>query len=96
MADQNQTTAERDRDKDGDCMLCGARDDQECGCDQTETTDAASPEWETDCLRWRGRVLTGKHAHWCFDWDGLPVDETCDEFHSCTCTGKDAPHAKPI
>ena len=42
-------------------------------------------DWREDCLRWRGVVLTGDKAHWCHDWDGLPVDETCREFESCTC-----------
>ena len=42
-------------------------------------------DWKEDCLRWRGRVLTGKLAHWCFDWDLLPVDETTPEFDCCTC-----------
>jgi hypothetical protein len=41
-------------------------------------------EWAADCLRWRGRVLTGKYAHWCYDWDGLPIDETTPEF-PCSC-----------
>lgn len=41
--------------------------------------------WEADCLRWRGMVLTGDWGHWCFDWDGLPVDETTDEISCCTC-----------
>ncbi len=45
---------------------------------------APSKEWIEDCLKWRGVVLTGEHAHWCFDWDGLPVDETCDEW-PCDC-----------
>lgn len=44
-----------------------------------------SPEFSADCLHWRHRVLTGKYAHWCYDWDGLPVDETCGEFTCCTC-----------
>ena len=43
-----------------------------------------SPDWIEDCMRWRGRVLTGKHAHWCHDWDCLPIDETTDEF-PCAC-----------
>lgn len=42
-------------------------------------------DWNEDCLRWRGSVLTGKYAHWCMDWDGLPVDETTSEWDSCTC-----------
>lgn len=43
------------------------------------------PEWSEDCLRLRGRVLTGKWAHYCWDLDGLPIDETCPEFSFCTC-----------
>ena len=43
-----------------------------------------SPQWKADCLRWRGRVLTGKHGHWCPDWDGLPIDETTTEW-PCAC-----------
>jgi hypothetical protein len=45
-------------------------------------------EFDRDCLKWRGRLLTGKHAHWCYDWDGLPVDETTAEW-PCTCGLKD-------
>jgi hypothetical protein len=41
------------------------------------------PTWEEDCITWRGHVLTGKWAHWCYDWDGLPIDETCGEFPCC-------------
>lgn len=41
-------------------------------------------EWEVDCLRWRGRVLTGQHSHYCDDWDGPPMDETCGEW-PCVC-----------
>ena len=41
-------------------------------------------EWEADCLKWRGKILTGKHAHWCMDWDDLPIDETCSEW-PCAC-----------
>lgn len=36
-------------------------------------------QWISECLRWRGVVLTGKRAHYCYAWDGLPVDETTDE-----------------
>lgn len=43
-----------------------------------------SPDWHTDCQKWRGRVLTGKHAHWCAEWDHLPMDETCAEW-PCGC-----------
>ena len=40
--------------------------------------------WESECLKWRGVVLTGERAHYCFDYDGLPVDETCVEW-PCGC-----------
>jgi hypothetical protein len=40
-------------------------------------------EFKQDCLKWYGKVLTGKFAHWCYDWDGLPIDETCGEFTCC-------------
>lgn len=46
-------------------------------------------QWKADCLKWRGRLLVGEKAHWCGDWDGLPVDETTpDEFSCCDCFGK--------
>lgn len=48
-----------------------------------------SQDWIEDCQRWRGRLLTGKLGHWCYDWDGLPVDETCDEFAACMCWEED-------
>jgi hypothetical protein len=41
--------------------------------------------WITDCLKWRGKVLTGENCHWCYDWDGLPVDETTPEWDCCAC-----------
>ncbi len=41
--------------------------------------------WEQDSKQWRGVVLTGKYKHWCNDWDGLPMDETCPEFTGCLC-----------
>lgn len=44
----------------------------------------AHDEWVIDCLRWRGDELMGKYCHWCFDWDGLPVDETTPEW-PCGC-----------
>jgi len=43
-----------------------------------------SKQWIKDCLKWRKRILTGKKAHWCADWDDLPIDETCLEF-PCVC-----------
>ncbi len=44
-----------------------------------------SQEWIDDCLKWRGEVLVGDQAHWCYDWDGLPMDSTCHEFQACHC-----------
>lgn len=55
----------------------------------TERNKIGGPEWNKECLRWRGRVLTGKGRHWCYDWDFLPVDETTPEWEGCTCF----PHA---
>lgn len=46
-------------------------------------------EWIEDCVRYRGLVLKGKLSHWCWDWDGLPVDETTGEFDCCTCYTKE-------
>lgn len=40
--------------------------------------------WQKDSAHWRGKVLTGKFRHWCDEWDGLPIDETCPEW-SCGC-----------
>jgi hypothetical protein len=47
-----------------------------------------TPDWIEDCMKWRGKVLKGVHAHWCWDWDGLPVDETTPEHECCTCYDK--------
>jgi hypothetical protein len=44
----------------------------------------AEAHWVTDCQHWRRKVLTGKFRHWCWEWDGLPVDETCPEW-PCGC-----------
>ena len=40
--------------------------------------------WEEDCLAMRGKKLIGNFSHWCPDWDGLPIDETCPEW-PCVC-----------
>jgi hypothetical protein len=32
--------------------------------------------------------LTGKHKHYCWDWDGMAIDETCPEFDACLCFRK--------
>jgi len=47
-----------------------------------------SAEFIEDSLKWRGKVLTGRYAHWCPEWDDLPIDETCDEW-PCDCGIKD-------
>ena len=49
------------------------------------------PDFEEDCLAERGRVLTGLWAHYCGDWDGMTMDETCPEFDTCSCTILGAP-----
>lgn len=43
------------------------------------------PGWAEECIRFHGRVLAGVLSHECADWDGLPIDETCDEMVACTC-----------
>jgi hypothetical protein len=59
----------------GDCQICG-----------WPVADHRAQQWIEDCMKWRGHVLTGERAHWCYDWDGLPVDETCgEEFSCCHC-----------
>lgn len=42
-------------------------------------------DFERDSLRERGRILDGLFAHYCNDWDGMTVDETCAEISSCNC-----------
>lgn len=51
--------------------------------------DVNNADWVADCIKWRGRVLRGAKRHWCFDWDGLPVDETTSEIDCCTCVFDD-------
>lgn len=41
--------------------------------------------WELDCLKDRGRVLKGIYSHYCPDWDGLCIDETCVNEWPCVC-----------
>ena len=59
------------------------------------TEPSHSPEWEADCLRWRGKVLTGRCGHWCPDWDDLPIDETSLEW-PCACAKELLESAPPI
>ena len=43
-------------------------------------------QWEKECIEWRGKVLTGEFRHYCAEFDGLPVDDTCFiEISVCTC-----------
>lgn len=45
-----------------------------------------SQQWFDESTKWRGRILQGRYAHWCADWDELPVDETTpNEFVCCHC-----------
>lgn len=47
-------------------------------------------EWMQDCIKERGRILVGKFRHYCYDWDFMTVDETCEEFENgCNCTFAD-------
>lgn len=46
---------------------------------------SASLSWVQDAYSWRGHAMLGKYAHWCQEWDDLPVDETTEEWASCTC-----------
>lgn len=32
--------------------------------------------------------LKGKYKHYCYDWDGMAIDETYKEFECCTCYDK--------
>jgi hypothetical protein len=67
-----------------DCRVCGHPLE-----DQYRWNLEIALLWVEDCMRWRGEVLHGDHVHWCFDWDGLPVDETTREVSSCTCEWRD-------
>jgi hypothetical protein len=46
-----------------------------------------SEDWIEDSIKYHGKILRGTYAHWCTEWDDLPIDETCVEFKSCTCYG---------
>ena len=58
---------------------------------QSNSTFVRGAEWIEDCMRWRGKVLTGKGAHYCYDWDFLPVDETTPEWDACVCFQRPLP-----
>lgn len=55
-----------------------------CAPAQGQEVDASN-EWIEDSKKYHGKVLTGKFAHWCLEWDDLPIDETCPEFKVCLC-----------
>lgn len=42
-------------------------------------------EWINDCSQYWSRTLIGLYAHYCFDWDLKPIDETLEEFKYCLC-----------
>jgi hypothetical protein len=47
-------------------------------------------DWAEDCMHWWGRILAGTHSHWCYDWDELPIDDTCiSEMACCHCYDKE-------
>ena len=46
-------------------------------------------DFEEDCLKYYGKILTGNYKHYCVEWDFLPIDETCPEFEACNCGDKD-------
>jgi hypothetical protein len=54
-------------------------------------TPEQQAEWVEVCVDIHGRVLTGKHQHYCAEYDGLPVDETCPEFDDCVCVNYGGP-----
>ena len=33
--------------------------------------------------------LKGKYKHYCKEWDGMAIDETCPEFEACLCYDKE-------
>lgn len=47
-----------------------------------------SEDWVRESYRWRGVPMLGKHAHWCPDWDFLPIDENSPEW-PCPCCESD-------
>ena len=51
-----------------------------------DMVNTSSTKWVMDCMQFHGKVLSGEKAHWCFDWDDLPIDETLKSYISvCTC-----------
>lgn len=48
----------------------------------------SSMSWVKDSYHWRGAPMLGKFAHWCPDWDYLPIDEDSAEW-PCPCNMSD-------
>jgi hypothetical protein len=44
--------------------------------------------WKGEMQKWRGRSWRGPDAHWCYDWDELPVDAFTPEYDCCVCYPK--------
>ncbi len=44
-----------------------------------------SEDWIRDSIKYWDKVLIGNKSHWCYEWDDLPIDETCKEYESCIC-----------
>lgn len=42
-------------------------------------------DFDRDSRKEHGRILTVRFAHYCWDWDGMTVDETTEEWKCCTC-----------
>lgn len=42
-------------------------------------------DWNVEWFRWNGMRPPGVYAHWCEEWDYLPIDEHCPEFFCCSC-----------
>ena len=66
-------------------IVCGESLSNEPGTHQYCSDECY--QWGEACLRWHNKILYGEFSHWCNEWDGLPIDETCEEFKFCICYG---------
>ena len=66
---------------------CAGRGGPEAGTFSYCISPTGRIDWERDSVHWRGRVLRGRYAHWCPDWDELPIDESCGEW-PCGCASR--------
>jgi len=41
-------------------------------------------EWAKESKKERGRVLDGSYRHYCWEWDGMTMDDSCPEW-PCHC-----------